>query len=194
MRAYLGWNIVIGINQLSSYKDYWFKDLFLGNEGVNSVMTVQRYEKITEYFHVSDRRTEPAWGTRTYDKLYKVREVIVMAKKNNFKTTTNPMETWQLMRSWLNGLVDFHLKSTCHQSPSRKGSKFGWDAIQSMHIWLTLKYTLGKEHKYPNMDWERSCHTIDKRHHSNPFPCLLWQLFHKCPTDGGFVSRQNLRL
>lgn len=81
MRAYLGWNIVMGINQLLSYKDYWFKDLFLENEGVNSVMTVKRYEKITEYFHVSDRRTEPAWGTRTFDKLYKVREVIVMAKK-----------------------------------------------------------------------------------------------------------------
>lgn len=40
MRAFLGLNIVIGINQLSSYKDYWFKDLFLGNEGVNSVMTI----------------------------------------------------------------------------------------------------------------------------------------------------------
>lgn len=45
-------------------------------------MTVYKgTRKITEYLHVSDRRTEPAWGTRTYDKLYKVREVIVMAKK-----------------------------------------------------------------------------------------------------------------
>lgn len=44
-------------------------------------MNVKRYEKITEYFHVSDKKTEPAGGSRTYDKLYKVREVIVMAKK-----------------------------------------------------------------------------------------------------------------
>lgn len=47
IRAYLGLNIVMGINQIPSYKDYWFKDLFLRNEGVKSVMTVKRYEKIT---------------------------------------------------------------------------------------------------------------------------------------------------
>lgn len=41
------------------------------------------------YFHVSDRRAEPARGTRTYDKLYKVCEVIVMAK-NNFKNNYKP--------------------------------------------------------------------------------------------------------
>lgn len=40
MRAYLGLNIVMGINQLPSYKDYWSKDLFLGNEGTKSIMTV----------------------------------------------------------------------------------------------------------------------------------------------------------
>lgn len=79
----------MGINQVPSYKDYWAKNLFLGNEGVKSVMTVRRYEKITEYFHVSDRRSEPARGTRNYDKLYKVREVIVMAK-NNFKNNYRP--------------------------------------------------------------------------------------------------------
>lgn len=31
MRAYLGLNIIMGINQLPSNKDYWVKDLFLGN-------------------------------------------------------------------------------------------------------------------------------------------------------------------
>lgn len=82
MKAYLGLNIVMGINQLPSYKDYRSKDLFLGNEGTKSIMTVRRYEKITEYFHVSDRANEPARRARNFDKLYKVREVITMARRN----------------------------------------------------------------------------------------------------------------
>lgn len=53
--AYLGMSVFMGINRLPSYKDYWSKDAFLGNEGIKSVMTVKRYEKITEYLHVSDR-------------------------------------------------------------------------------------------------------------------------------------------
>ncbi|XP_052678343.1 piggyBac transposable element-derived protein 5-like [Crassostrea angulata] len=81
MRSYLGINIVMGINEMPTYKDYWCKNLFLGNEGIKSVMTVKRYEKLTEYFHVSDQENEPARGTRNYDKLYKVREVITMARE-----------------------------------------------------------------------------------------------------------------
>lgn len=54
MWAYLGINIVMGINEMPTYKDYWSKNLFLGNEWIKSVMTVKRYEKLTEYFYVSD--------------------------------------------------------------------------------------------------------------------------------------------
>lgn len=50
MWAYLGINIVMGINEMPTYKDYWSKNLFLGNEGIKSVMTVKRYEKLTRVF------------------------------------------------------------------------------------------------------------------------------------------------
>lgn len=58
-----------------------------------------------------------------------------MAKKNNFKTTTNPMETWHLMRPWLNGLVVFHLKSTCHPKPIKKGIKI-WMRCDSVNAYM----------------------------------------------------------
>lgn len=48
MQAYLGINIVMGINEMQTYKDNWSKNLLLGNEGIKSVMTVKRYEKLTE--------------------------------------------------------------------------------------------------------------------------------------------------
>lgn len=55
-------------------------------------MIVWRYEKIMEYFYVSDRRFELVRGIRYYDKFYKVREVIVMVKnnfKNNYRLSGN---------------------------------------------------------------------------------------------------------
>ena len=48
MKAYLSMNIFMGINKLPGYKDYWSKNNFIGNEGIKSVMTVRRYEKLTE--------------------------------------------------------------------------------------------------------------------------------------------------
>ncbi|XP_060571268.1 piggyBac transposable element-derived protein 4-like [Ruditapes philippinarum] len=39
-------------------------------------MTCNRFQKITQYFHASDRAAEPRRGHQGYDKLYKVREVI----------------------------------------------------------------------------------------------------------------------
>ena len=33
LRAYLGVNIIMGISELPSYKDYWSRDKFIGNEG-----------------------------------------------------------------------------------------------------------------------------------------------------------------
>ena len=82
LRAYLGVNIIMGINELPSYKDYWSRDKFIWNEGIKSTYTVRRYEKITEYFHVSDRENEPERGDQDYDKLYKVRPIVDMTKFN----------------------------------------------------------------------------------------------------------------
>ena len=82
LRAYLGVNIIMGINELPSYKDYWSRDKFIGNEGIKSTYIVRRYEKITEYFHVSDRENEPERGDQNYDKLYKVRPIVDMSKLN----------------------------------------------------------------------------------------------------------------
>ena len=73
MRAFLGIQIFMGISELPRYEMYWSKNPFLANEGVKLTMTQNRYEKLQEYYHVSDRGREPASRP---DPLYKVRPVL----------------------------------------------------------------------------------------------------------------------
>ena len=39
-------------------------------------MTCRRYQKLTQYLHVSDRANEPAQNSADYDKLYKIHPVL----------------------------------------------------------------------------------------------------------------------
>ena len=79
LKAYLGLNIMMGVNSLPRYEMYWAKDAFLGNEGFKRTMTCNRYEALTTYFHVSDRANEPP---NCQDKLYKVRPIYDAVKYN----------------------------------------------------------------------------------------------------------------
>ena len=54
-KAYLGLCIMFGILNQPRYRGYWSSDPFYGNEAVKTVMTLRRYQKLSEYFHVSDR-------------------------------------------------------------------------------------------------------------------------------------------
>ncbi|WAR27304.1 PGBD4-like protein [Mya arenaria] len=76
MRAFLGINILMGISQLPHTEMYWSTNPFFGNAGVQRVMTCNRFQKISQYFHASDRSAEVGRGLPGYDKLYKVRSVM----------------------------------------------------------------------------------------------------------------------
>ncbi|KAH3796112.1 hypothetical protein DPMN_149679 [Dreissena polymorpha] len=57
----IGLNIWIGINKIPTIERYWSKKIFIGNQGFKSVMTSNRYmyQKLNQYFHVSDRANDP---------------------------------------------------------------------------------------------------------------------------------------
>ncbi|XP_053381991.1 piggyBac transposable element-derived protein 1-like [Mercenaria mercenaria] len=45
-------------------------------------MTANRFQKVSQYFHVSDRDSEPVRGSRDYDRLYKIRPVLDHVSEN----------------------------------------------------------------------------------------------------------------
>ena len=73
IKAYFGISIVFGILNQPRYRNFWSKDPFLGNPGVQRVFSLKRYSKLSEYLHVSDRASEKPRGHPAYDKLGKIR-------------------------------------------------------------------------------------------------------------------------
>ncbi len=78
MRAYVGLNILMGINQLPDYGMYWASDIFIGNAGFKKTMTARRFEKLNQNLHLCDRESEPSKGELGYDGLYKIRPLLDM--------------------------------------------------------------------------------------------------------------------
>ncbi|XP_061763246.1 piggyBac transposable element-derived protein 4-like [Nerophis ophidion] len=76
MRAYVGLNILMGVNQLPEAGMYWASDIFIGNAGFKKTMTARRYEKLTQYLQLCDREAEPVRGERGYDGLFKIRPLL----------------------------------------------------------------------------------------------------------------------
>ena len=73
MKAYFGLAIMMGLVQVPRFKCYWSTCTFLGNQGFKSTIPIRRYEKITEYLHVTDRKSEPPRTSPNYDRIHKVR-------------------------------------------------------------------------------------------------------------------------
>ena len=92
LKAFIGINLIMGINRLPNYALFWSNDDFFGNQGIKRVMTKNRFEEISQHLHFSDSTKEPACDAVNCDRLFKVRTVIDYVTgrcQNNFKPTKN---------------------------------------------------------------------------------------------------------
>uniref|UniRef100_A0A3Q2GQU9 Si:ch211-130m23.5 n=1 Tax=Cyprinodon variegatus TaxID=28743 RepID=A0A3Q2GQU9_CYPVA len=88
MKAYVGLNILMGINQLPDTDMYWASDIFIGNAGFKKTMTARRFEKLTQYLQLCDRESEPVRGERGYDGLFKIRPLLDMVENTMWDAYT----------------------------------------------------------------------------------------------------------
>lgn len=144
MKAFIGINIIMGIDKLPAYALYWSTDEFFGNPGIKRVMAKNRFEQLSCYLHFNDSSKEPARGTRDYDRLFKVRTVLdyVRAKcSGNFLPTKNI--------SVDEGMVGFRGRLSFKQYMPAKPTKYGikvWMAADSSNGYvLNFDVYLGKE-------------------------------------------------
>ena len=82
MKAYFGLAVLFGIHNQPRYRNYWSSNPLLGNAAVQKVMTLRRYQKISEYLHVSDREKEHPRGHVMYSKLAKIQWLLDILKRN----------------------------------------------------------------------------------------------------------------
>lgn len=89
IRAYFGFNILMGINQLPEIRDYWSTNSQLRYAPIADRISQNRFEEITRYLHFTNNETLPARGQPGYSRLQKV-EPIISAMKTKFSSVYNP--------------------------------------------------------------------------------------------------------
>lgn len=123
IQAFVALNIIFGVSPSRRIKHYWSKNKFLHNAGVASVMTSERFFKLSEYFHVSDRSKEPPRGSSDYDCWYKVRPILDRLQVL-FPLTSAPSKNQSIDE----GLQPFKGRDRkiqyCPDKPRKRGFKF----------------------------------------------------------------------
>ena len=86
IRAYFGFMILMGINQLPEIRDYWSTDRNLHYGPVADRISRDRFEEITHYLHFVDNTTLRSRGEDGFSRLQKV-EPVINTLKDKFKST-----------------------------------------------------------------------------------------------------------
>ena len=76
IKAYFGFQILMGINVLPEMRDYWSKDEKLHYSPVASKISRDRFEEISRYLHFANNATLPGRLEEGYSRLQKVDPVI----------------------------------------------------------------------------------------------------------------------
>ena len=71
MKAFLGINLIMGINKLPSLEDYWSTGKCIGNKKIQNVITSTKFQSILQNLHYSNNDNEDKT-----DKSYKIRPVL----------------------------------------------------------------------------------------------------------------------
>ena len=81
IRAYLGFQILMGINQLPEIRDYWAKDERLHYAPIADRISRRRFEEVSRYLHFVDNATLPKRGEDGYQRLQKILPIITTIRE-----------------------------------------------------------------------------------------------------------------
>ena len=144
LKAFLGVVIIMGINNLPSIGLYWSTNSFLGNPGIQKVMTKNRFEQLMQVLHFNDSSKEPKRGEDGFDRLYKIRPVISHFTRK-FKESYSPSENISVDE----GMIAFKGRLSFRQYMPAKPTKYRikiWMAADSANGYvLNFEVYLGKE-------------------------------------------------
>ena len=82
IKAYLGISMLMGINPMHEYSDYWSVDPYLENIAIKRVMTLNRYEKLCQYLHCNCAAARLQRADANYHPMAKVAPLVDMARRN----------------------------------------------------------------------------------------------------------------
>ena len=75
MKAWLGMRVAMSILYLPQTAMYWSTDSLFGNLAIKKVMTRDRFDKISQYFHLNDSMQNLPRDNQGRDKIFHVRPI-----------------------------------------------------------------------------------------------------------------------
>ena len=75
-KAFLGFHVLFGINQLPAIRLYWSNDPLIRVLAVQKVMSRNRFDKLSKYFHLNNNANQLPREDVNYDKLFKVQPLL----------------------------------------------------------------------------------------------------------------------
>ena len=103
-------------------------------------MTCRRYQKLTQYLHVSGRSNEPAWNTADYDKLYKIHPVLNMVQ-DSFAKSHKPGQNQTIDE----GMMAIKGRLSCVQCLPAKPIRRGINGMDVQWCWYSISASIWGE-------------------------------------------------
>lgn len=133
MKSFLGINILMGIKQLPSLKDYWSANDELRDNYISSKMSRNRFMAILGNFHVNNNIHQPQKGEPGYDKLYKIRPLLNRLQ-DTFSYYYQPTENQSIDESMIRFKGRSSIRQYMPQKPIKRGYKVWVRANESGYV------------------------------------------------------------
>lgn len=122
MKAFLGFSILMGINQLPAIKDYWKKNDYLHYSPIADRIPRDRFLEISRYIHFVDNSTLQPRGSPGHDRLGKVRPIIDHLS-TKFAEAYNPHKEVAVDEAMIKFQGRSSLKQYMPKKPVKRGIK-----------------------------------------------------------------------
>lgn len=137
IKAYLGIIIMMGLHPLSDVELYWSSDPFYHNPVISAVMTCQRFKKITENIHLSNRATELKHTEAGYDRLCKIRQIMDILN-NSFRDNCIESQTQSIDESMVKFKGRCRMKQYMPKKTIKRGYKI-WARCDSETLFASVQ-------------------------------------------------------
>ena len=108
MKLFIFIQYMFGIHRMPDTAMYWSTDPLLRVPAIADVMSRNRFQKLSQYFHLNDNSKAKAKGEPGYDPLFKVRPLLDLVT-NNSRAHYNPGKDISLDEAMIkfNGRLSF---------------------------------------------------------------------------------------
>lgn len=152
IRAYYGFQLLMGLDPKPSISDYWSRDPAYHNATIADRISRDRYREISRYLHFADNLSLVPPGNPGYDRLGKVRPLLEYLQ-DRFKSAYNPGEHLAVDEAMIKFQGRSMLKQYMPLKPIKRGIKV-WVLGDSHNGYFSrLQITLGGRAAKRSMGW-----------------------------------------